>query len=236
MEIKIIFEKIGFSSNEIKVYLMLIDWGSSRASKIAKIASLDRSSCYNSLKSLIEKGLVSYVLIGKVKWFQATKPDRILSYIKEQEEDVKKILPILEERNKLVKTEGQVRVFKGIKGIKSLFMEIIKTGEDNYVFGSEGQFSRVMPEFALQFDRLKLEKGIKTKMIIGKVRKEIDNKTTSYRYFPNSVESSVVTNIFGDKIIILIWTDEPEGILIENKASAMGYKSYFDFMWENAKK
>ena len=38
-----------------------------------------------------------------------------------------------------------------------------------------------------------------------------------------------------DKIAIIIWTDEPEGIIIENKAAAKAYKSYFDILWENAK-
>ncbi|MCA9496678.1 MAG: hypothetical protein KC589_07045 [Nanoarchaeota archaeon] len=234
MEIERVLEKIGLSSNEIKIYLTLIDWGSLKAGKIAKLAKIDRSSCYNSLKSLIEKGVVSYVLIGKIKWFQASNPDKLLMYVKEQEEDLKVILPQLKQRNKHLKTEGQVRVFKGIKGVKSLFMEIIKTGEDNYVFGSEGQFSKIMPEFALQFDRMKQEKNIKTKMIIREKRMELDNKTTEYRFFPDVVNSPAVTNIFGDKIIILIWTDEPEGILIENEASARAYKSYFDFMWNNA--
>jgi hypothetical protein len=43
-------------------------------------------------------------------------------------------------------------------------------------------------------------------------------------------ESSTVTNIYGDKIAIIIWTDKPEGIIIENAAAARAYKSYFDFM------
>ena len=59
------------------------------------------------------------------------------------------------------------------------------------------------------------------------------NKT---RYFPKSFESPVVTNIYGDKIAMIIWTDEPEAILIENAAAAKAYRSYFEFMWENAKK
>ncbi len=234
METEKVLEKIGFSPNEIKVYLTLVDNGSSKAGKIAKLAKIDRSSCYNSLKSLIEKGLVSYVLIGQIKWFQALEPEKIVSYIEEQKEDVKSVLPDLIERSKYTKIEGQVRMFKGIKGIKSLFMEIIKTGEDNYVFGSEGQFSKVMPEFAMQFDRLKREKGLKTKMIIKKGRKENDYKTTQYKYFPFDVGSPAVTNVFGDKIAIIIWTDEPEGVLIENKSAAEAYKSYFDFMWHNA--
>ncbi|MFH1711109.1 MAG: helix-turn-helix domain-containing protein [Nanoarchaeota archaeon] len=143
-----VLEKLGFSPNEIKVYLVLNDHGSTKAGKISKLASVDRSSCYNSLKLLQEKGMVSYVMIGKIKWFQVTGPRRLLDYLHEQEDDVKSILPQLQEMHKSNKIEGQVRMFKGIKGIRSIFMDIIRTGKDNYVFGSEGQFSTRMPEFA----------------------------------------------------------------------------------------
>ncbi|MBS3080404.1 hypothetical protein J4221_02955 [Candidatus Pacearchaeota archaeon] len=229
-------EKLGFSPNEIKVYLTLNDYGSLKAGRIAKLAKIDRSSCYNTLKLLLEKGLASYVLIGKVKWFQATGPKRLLEYIKEQEEDVLGILPELQERHSSSKIEGQVRLFKSIKGVKAIFLDIARTRKDNFVFGSEGQFSEKMPEFALQFDRLKKENKIKTKLIIRKGRKELDNKTTTYRYLDNVEESPAVTNIYGDKIAIIIWIDEPEGIIIENKAAAKAYKSYFDILWKNAKK
>lgn len=230
-----VLEKLGFSPNEIKVYLTLNDHGSTKAGRIAKLAKIDRSNCYNALKSLTEKGLASYVLIGKVRWFQATGPKRLLDYIKEQEEDVKSILPELHVRHKATKIEGQVRLFKGTKGVKSIFLDIVRSGEDNYVFGSEGQFSERMPEFALQFDRLKKENKIKTKLLLRHGRHELDSNTSEYRYIANVSESPAVTNIYGDKIAIIIWTDEPEGIVIENAAAAQAYKSYFDFMWKNAK-
>lgn len=227
--------KLNFSPNEIKVYLTLNSHGSTKAGKIAKLAKIDRSSCYNSLKLLLEKGLVSYVSIGKVKWFQSTGPKRILEYIKEQEEDANSIIPELQKAHKIGKIEGQVRLFKGIKGVKSIFLDIARTGKDNYVFGSEGQFSERMPEFALQFDRLKKENKIKTKLILRRGRKELDKKTSEYRYLEHVDESPAVTNIYGDKIAILIWTDEPEGVIIENKAAAKAYKSYFDILWDHAK-
>lgn len=229
-------EKLGFSPNEIKVYLCLNDHGSQKAGKIAKIAKIDRSSCYNSLKSLLEKGLISYVVIGKVKWFQAIGPRRLLDYVKEQEENVKEVLPELAKRHSAEKIEGQVRLFKGIKGVKSIFLDIIRTGKDNFVFGSEGQFSKTMPEFVGQFDRLKRENNIHTKMIIRKGRKEVsDSKYSEHRFL--EVESSpAITNIYGDKIAIVIWTSEPEGIIIENAAAAKAYKSYFDVLWNKSKK
>lgn len=228
-------EKIGLSPNEIKVYLTLNDQGSMKAGRIAKLAHMDRSSAYNALQMLLDKGLVSYVLIGKVKWFQATGPQRILEYLKEQQDDVLAVLPELQERHKRKKIEGQVRLFKGIRGVKSVFLDIVRTGKNNYVFGSEGQFSERMPEFAYQFDRMKKEKGIRTQLILRKGRTELDSRTSDHKYLPNIAESPAVTNIYGDKVAIIIWTDEPEGIIIENAAAAKAYKSYFDVLWKQAK-
>jgi HTH-type transcriptional regulator, sugar sensing transcriptional regulator len=235
MEVEKALEKIGLSQNEIKVYLVLNDHGSTKAGKISKLAKMDRSSAYNALKLLQEKGFVSYVLVGQIKYFQAAGPKRILEYLKEQQEDISSILPQLEERHKRNKIEGQVRLFKGVKGVKSVFLDMIRTGKDNFVFGSEGQFSDRMPEFAYQFGRMKKEKKMKTQMIIGKDRKELDSQNSLHKYIPNIAESPAVTNIYGDKIAIIIWTDEPEAIIIENSAAAKAYKSYFDFMWKNAK-
>jgi len=235
MDVEKILEKIGFSPNEIKVYLVLNDRGSNKAGRIAKLVKIDRSSCYNALKLLLEKGLASYVIIGKVKWFQATGPRRLLDYIKEQEEDVKSIIPKLHERHKASKVEGQVRLFKGEKGVQTIFLDIIRTGKDNFVFGSEGQFAERMTDFAYKFDILKKEKKIHTKLIIRKGKKELKSKTSEYRYLPNISESPSVTNIYGNKIAIVIWTDEPEGIIIENEATAKAYKSYFDVLWKHAK-
>jgi sugar-specific transcriptional regulator TrmB len=45
-------ERLGFSPNEIKVYLVLNEHSSLKAGKIAKLAKIDRSSCYNSIKHL----------------------------------------------------------------------------------------------------------------------------------------------------------------------------------------
>jgi len=228
-------ESIGLSPNERKTYLTLIDHGLQSAGKLAKFANMDRSSCYYALRQLQQRGLVGYHIDGKVKMFAATSPHRLIEYVHEQEDDLKEIVPFLKARHKSAKKEGQVRLFKGIKGVKSIFLDIIRNGKDNYVFGSEGQFSQRMPEFALQFDRLKNESKIKTKMLLRVGRHEKDSKTSEYRYMYVE-ESSAVTNIYGDKVAIVVWTDEPEGIIIENAATARAYKSYFDFMWTHARK
>jgi len=236
MEIEKSFRKLGFSQNETKVYLALIDHGKNPAGKISKLAKIDRSSCYNALKLLTEKGLVSYVVAGKVKIFIATGPRRILDYHNERREIVEEMIPILHVRHKAKKEEGQVRLFKGTRGLKSIFLDMVRTKKDILVFGSEGQFSERMPEFSMQYDRLKKENKIKTKMLIRKGRAETGRKFTEYKYLPNFSESPAVTTIYGNKIAILIWTEEPEGIVIENPSAAKAYRSIFEFLWKHSKK
>ncbi len=228
-------EKIGFSPNEIKVYLTLNDHGSTKAGRVAKLAKIDRSSCYNALKMLIEKGLVSYVSIGKVKWFQATGPKRLLDYLKEQESDVEQIVPELHARHKAAKIEGQVRMFKGYKGVRTILQDILRTGKENDVFGNENQLEERMPEYHGQFIRQLKERNIFVREIVREDRVHETANPKKTRYVPKSVESPVVTNIYGEKIALIIWTDEPEGIIIENASAAKAYRSYFEFMWEHAK-
>jgi sugar-specific transcriptional regulator TrmB len=235
-EIEKVLEGLGFSPNEIKTYLVLNDYGSCKAGKIAKLAKIDRSSCYNSIKTLMEKGLVSYVLIGKVKWFQVTGPRKLLDYLKEQENDVMDILPLLQARHKAGKVEGQVRLFKGLKGVRTALQDIIRTGEDNLVFGNESQLEDRMPEYQKQFVRQLKEKKVFVRQLVREDRETPTSNPNKTRYVPKSVESPVVTNIYGDKISLIIWTDEPECIIIENAAAAKAYRSYFEFMWQNAKK
>ncbi|MBW2985752.1 hypothetical protein KY333_00050 [Candidatus Woesearchaeota archaeon] len=229
-------EKLGFSPNEIKVYLALNDHGSSKAGTVAKITGMDRSSCYNAIKTLQEKGLLSYVMIGKVKWFQATGPKRLLEYLREQEEDIKSILPELQARHKAVKVKGQVRLFKGIKGVKAVFQDIIRTGDNNCVFGKEDQLEEFLPDYQPQFIRQLKEKKIFVRELVRQGRGTNTSNPRQTRYVPAKVESPVVTNIYGDKIALIIWTDIPEAIIIENAAAAKAYKNYFEFMWQNAKK
>jgi sugar-specific transcriptional regulator TrmB len=237
MDIYETLKKLNFTSNEIKIYLTLLELGSQKVGKITKETKIDRSSCYNTLNNLVNKGFASYVLIGKTKYFQAAEPKRILAQIKEQEAEFRKILPKLQEKHNTEKNEGQVRLFKGEKGIKTIFTNILEENSDNYVFGSEGQFSEKLPFFSKHFETKKKEKGIKTKTLLRKERKnERSNKFTEYRYLPNIEKSPVVTNIYADKIAIIIWTTTPEGIIIENKKAAKAYKSFFEFMWTKANK
>ncbi len=69
-----IFARVGMSKNETKVYLALIALGSATAGSLIKKADIPRSKIYIVMDKLIEKGLASFMLKGRVKYFQASPP------------------------------------------------------------------------------------------------------------------------------------------------------------------
>ena len=224
----------GLSLNEAVVYLSVVDNGSSKAGKIAKNIGMERSSCYQALNSLVNKGFVSYAVVGKVRFFQATSPKRFLERVKEQERLANELLPEIYKRHEENKLQGQVSLFKGKKGVKSVLMDIVREGKENRIFGGEGQLGDRMPTFKEIFVEKLKDNNIKVKELIRQDRQIDLESGRSVKFFPADIEIPVVTNIYGNKISIIIWTDIPEAILIENEAAAETYRSIFEFMWENA--
>jgi len=233
-------EKLNFSVNESKVYLALLKSGSSMAGKIAKETSLDRTSVYNALQSLLKKGIVSYVIEANRKTFKAENPKKILDYYKEKEELSKEIITKLKPFYDEKKEESNVTLYQNFKGLKTVFQDIIDScdkDEEYLIMSSEGQFGESMPYYAPHFRKQKLEKKIKTKMLIRKGRdKKTKSKYTQYRALPSKVISPATINIYNGKVAIIIWDKKPEAILIKNKKVSESFKNYFDFMWKRAEK
>ena len=90
-------------------------------------------------------------------------------------------------------------------------------------------------EYAKKFVTILEKKKVQVRSIVrsGRTTKETRNKKN--KYIDMDVESPVVTNIFNNKIAIIIWSEIPEVILIENENAAKSYKEFFEFMWKNAK-
>ncbi|MBI4231926.1 BlaI/MecI/CopY family transcriptional regulator, partial [Candidatus Peregrinibacteria bacterium] len=81
--------QLGLSNLESQVYLALLKRKSTTAGALAKYSRLKRSTVYTVLDSLIEKGLVNQTQIDAVKHYQGESPNRLLDFIKKEEEAIK---------------------------------------------------------------------------------------------------------------------------------------------------
>jgi sugar-specific transcriptional regulator TrmB len=239
-EIRETLKQIGLGHNESKIYLTLLKLGPSTAGRIAKEANIDRSAGYDSLKALLKKGLVNYAIEANRRKFAASNPSRLKEYLREKEELVDDVLENLKFMYKNTEEKSQVNMFKGLKGLKTVFEDILENarGKENLVIDSSGLFVEKMPFYAPHFIKGLEKNKIKIRHIARKEKEKSlhPSKTTEVRFFPKIVgESNITTNIYDDKIALLLWTDVPEAVIIKDKAAAEAYRGYFEILWKNAK-
>jgi sugar-specific transcriptional regulator TrmB len=240
-QIRETLKNIGLGHNESKIYLTLLKFGPSMAGRIAKEANIDRSASYDSLKALLKKGLVSYAIRANRKKFAASSPDKLKNYLEEKQDLVSSIIEDLKQIYKKTEEKSQVNMFKGTKGIKTVFEDILNSAKrkENLVIDSSGKFAEKMPYYLPHFVKGLEKNKIKVRHIARKDKeKELHpSKTTELRFFPRIIgEQTITTNIYADKIALILWTDIPEAVIIKNKAATEAYRSYFEMLWNNSKK
>ena len=95
-----IFRDLGFTERETKVYLTLLDLGETKMGPLAAKTRLQPSKIYQTLERLIDRGLVTFVIKSKIKYFQAQDPQEILNILKEKEKAFSEVLIDLQQRQK----------------------------------------------------------------------------------------------------------------------------------------
>jgi sugar-specific transcriptional regulator TrmB len=248
--IEVVLEKVGLTKSEIKIYLALLELGSTSKGPLVKKAGITSSKVYEVLDKLIDKGLASYVLKNKVKYFKAAPPNRIKDYlderkdeISEQQEAFEKILPYLKERSLFLREEIDAEIFKGWRGMETVFEDMVNTlnkGEIDYVFGASKGYDPVRTRnFYDKYQIKTYKKGIKIKAIFNENSREyfekskVVKKHIEVRYLKQNTPTEI--NIYGDKVLIIILSKIPIVIMIKGSEVASSFRQYFDVMWEIAK-
>jgi sugar-specific transcriptional regulator TrmB len=247
-EIPDLLRNIGLTESEIKVYLALLELGSTTKGPIVHKSGVASSKIYELLEKLIQKGLVSYVVKAGVKYFEAAPPSRILDYLKEKESEIKKqeqqaekLIPELELKRSLAGIGSETQVFKGMKGAGTSFDDILKTlkkGDEYYVLGIS-KFTPHFERFVVNFHKKRAKLGIKCKIIVNELAKDIGKKLepiklTKVKYLQKELFTPVVFILYKDKALISIGLDEIF-IQVKSKNLSTGLKAYADYMWSIGK-
>jgi len=238
-----ILEELGLTKNEVKVYLALLELGSTPAGKLIKKVGMHRGIVYDLVDLLSNKGLVSYVIKANRKYFEAHDPERLKEYLESKKSDLEqkkdeldKIIPELQLKRALSKEEQEGTIYKGKKGLKSIFEDIINEKKEWCVFGATGRFKELFHAYFIHFHNKRAKARIPLKIIFKEeVRKQNRKlKLCKIKYLPDSYITPSTTYIYGDKIVIINWSIEPIAFLMRSKQVADSYRSFFDILWKTA--
>jgi sugar-specific transcriptional regulator TrmB len=245
-----VLKDAGLTEGEIKVYLALLNLGSTTVGPIVVKSHVARSIVYQILTRLFEKGLVSFVVKGKTKYYQANQPRKILDFISERQKSleenkgkVEKLMPMLVAKQKPSEFTD-VRYFEGFRGFITAHertYDKLAAGDEYFQMGITSEQPRYVQAY-FQRDHLRRAKaGIIAKLLFSpKTNPSVLENRNKFkgcdaRYMPIDLNTPAWFMGYKDVAVITIPTNVPLSIEITNREVAQSFRAYFEEFWKLSK-
>lgn len=235
-------EKLGLDEKESKVYLALLELGEANIQRIAKKSGVKRTTVYDIIESLKEKGLLSSVTRHKKILYSAEDPRTLEEKLEEKKHTLRRILPELLSIANALDKKPRIRFFEGIEGIKEVY-------KDALGYSDQEMLAWVSPTVAGNFDMQFLDEYYLPKRVAKKIwvraiapdepfmqkYKGLDEKSlrktklVSASLFPIEVE----INLYGKNKIAVMSFSEKIGLIIESQKIFTTLKSIFEMNWNS---
>ncbi len=227
---------IGLTMTEAKLYVMLLELGKAQAGILSRKTGIHRRSVYDALERLIKKGLASYIKENDKRYYLPTDPKRVQEIIDEQKNEVYDILPGLQARFMEQAQKQETVFYRGKEGIKTIFEDQIRDGREVYIIGASHQAKELLRFYLPHYTDKRIKKKIKLHALYAGEKHTAAVPLAEVRYLPATFASLASTSIYGDKVAIVVWMQEPVGILIKQPEVAKAFKNYFELLWKMGKK
>lgn len=219
-------KSFGLSENEVKVYLATLSLGTETADNISKKSRLLRTTTYEILKSLANKGLCSHVIKDKKRYFEVADPETLIRILEEKKSKLNEILPELIKLKETTVEKPIVEVYEGKEGLRTILDNLIRIENTEYkVIGNNGKFRDLLQNYYVEsFINKRLKKNIFCKFIAEPGKETNALKKTDKQSIRTTKEIKELTNanaeifLYADKIAIFtLIKDQPIGITIQEK-------------------
>ena len=239
--------QLGLTPEEAKVYLATLELGGSYASNIARKAGLNRASCYHTLNNLKKKGLLSSFNKGKILWFNAEHPEKLIRIEEEKLQKAQTLIPQLLSITNSLTLKPKIRFYEGTEGVKEIFGDILKTKDELLGYTNLKALGDLFQDYFKKYCHKKIEKKIKTRNIAPQTGEGVDILENYYpkNYDQNLVEILLVNkdefyfendiSIYENKVaVVSLNPEEVMGIIIESPTLAKSMRSIFNLAWLGA--
>lgn len=240
-----IFEQIGLSPNEAKIYETLLSTGETTVTDIATRSHVHRRNIYDALQRLTKKGLVFPIFQKGENRFQAVNPDKLLEVLKEKEHKLQQILPRLQELYVAEPPQQAAYIYKGVEGFKNYMRDLTRVAEDTYFLGAKGLWftPNVDKHFLEDFKKVAARKKLNYYTLFDyrvkeKLPQAVPQVGGKHKFLPPEYSTPGVLDIFGDYVVTFTSVDVgnfgEDGMIFVmiNKELADSYRTWFRFMWD----
>jgi len=223
------------------VYLACLSLGVTNVTKLANKAQIKRTTTYDILKSLLERGLVGSTRKGNKNLYYAEDPEKLNILLEEKKNRLMSAMPALKELFNHSEARPKVKYYEGLEGLKNVYRDTLTCQSTLVAFVTENILKHLGKDFADEYKQKRTKQKIFVR-VIGPDTSEIreykksdsqDLKKTllvPQKEFPFSIEM----NIYEKKVAYMSFKEEM-GVIIESSEIAKNMKLLFELAWKGAK-
>jgi HTH-type transcriptional regulator, sugar sensing transcriptional regulator len=245
MDFRELLEKLGLTSYEKKVYLALLKLQEAKGQELVKESEVPRGRIYDTLDSLIKKGLVTE-LPTKPKKYKLNEPRRaIKSFIGEKQGSLGKLKQQVDEIKipRIVLKDAMTDEFEIIASEKLYFQRL-----KEFKLKAKKEFISIIsgrkpPRYVSYETRQMLKKGVKYKTIIASYNKQNESYVkekiklgSQIRAYPiNGIRFMIIDR--KEILISIVNNSSFEGLTVytTNKDFIDSMLEFFGSVWEKGK-
>lgn len=247
-QLSLTLQGLGLGEKEAGVYIALLEMGRGTVAQIARKAGLNRTTGYDILDSLVNKGLVNISGKEPKSEYAAEPPEAVVVYLKKEvgtaEERISKAETLLPELRAIATTQNRPRIkfYEGADGLKNVYEDTLSSTEPIRAYANVDDMHKGLPNYFPAYYKRRAGKGIAIRAIVPKTpigiergAHDVEEKREIAFVSPDKYYFSPEINIYDNKVMIASWK-EKLGVIIESAEIADAMKKIYELAWAEAKR
>lgn len=240
MELKQSLKQLDLADKKADVWLACLELGSATVIEIAKKANIKRTTAYDILLDLIQRGLVSETSKGKKRLFVGEDPEKIKKDLQRKEQMFSEVLPMLKSVYNVRGVKPKIRFYEGIEGLKETYSDTLKYTGEMLAFASEDVVKILGTDWTAAYIKKRVKNELRVRaimpasVIISKdyYAKDPEHLRASKLIDPKKYPFSMEINIYGHSKVSLMSSKEQLGLVIESTEIYNTMKLIFELIWD----
>ncbi len=235
--------QFGLDENEAKVYLAALSLGPTTVLKIAKSTDVKRTTVYEVVTSLIQKGLMQKEIRGFKTLFVAEHPSRLENALEAKRATLLRVLPELEGLHTLRGTESTMKYYEGLRAIENLYdglLADLKPHDFYYAISNISEWQTLDEDFFIKRhveERAKMRLTTKLLFTDSEITQKRlltqKNFNEEIRVLPAGADIHIDLVVTPNKLVMFQLKQPLVAIVIENRAMIEMHKNVFEMLWNS---
>ena len=245
-----VLKDLGIPKNAILAYERLFELGGATARKLAENLGIPRSSIYDNLKILQQKGLIVESEKDGKKIFQVDNPDNIkrlidvaIHRLQEKQKNLRTLLPTLQKQ--AFSVEPRIKFYSGKEGVAQVLYDL--SWYSNTEILTMWPFQEMAEVLGVQylndFQRHRIKSGNSIRSIWPRNQKNLNLKNYTFfgtgkrhlrelRLAPSPMQWEMSYAIYGDKVSFISSRKELFSFIVQSQGFADLMKIQFETIWK----